>query len=136
MALTHHLLALLLAVAPATPAERVQTIQFARGAYSATITGAVARGERSLYALSARAGQRLTVTGQSLEQNVAFQIWRPGYKLPAAAGEDIQGYALRGAAPADDASHWSGRLPSSGRYLLVVGATRGGATYDLNIEIR
>jgi hypothetical protein len=135
MALVPALLALLVAAA-GVPAEPVHTIQFARGKSSTSIDGAVARGERSLYAFSARAGQRLVVSATAEEQNVAFQVWRPGYRLPVDTGGDIAGRTLTGAGPEDDASDWDGRLPATGRYLLVVGATRGGATYRLHIAIK
>jgi len=129
------MLALLLATV-AAPAAPVQTIAFARGASHTSIDGGVARGDRAFYTLSARAGQRLTVSGHAEERNVAFQIWRPGYRLPKTADDDITGRPLKGAGPQDDARYWNGRLPQSGRYLLVVGATRGGASYRLEIAIK
>jgi hypothetical protein len=35
----------------------------------------------------------------------------------------------------DDATVWQGTLPVSGKYLIVVGGTRGNAAYKLKITI-
>jgi hypothetical protein len=47
----------------------------------------------------------------------------------------IKGIALKGADDGDDAMAWSGTLPQTGRYLIVVGGTRGNASYRLEIAI-
>ena len=77
---------------------------------------------------------RLRVT--AVEQNAAVQVWLPGATLPAddPMGE-ITGETLPGAGEGQDATAWSGRLPRSGTYLVVVGPTRGGATYRLHVSI-
>ncbi|HMD63080.1 MAG TPA: hypothetical protein VKF83_03790 [Stellaceae bacterium] len=124
------------AAAWAQTAETATPIHFARGASRAVISGGVERGGRALYTLGARAGQTLAVRAAALERNVAFQIYRPGFVLPAQRGDEIQGKTLQGAGEGQDTRHWSGRLPDSGDYLLVVGATRGGAAYRLRISIR
>ena len=55
---------------------------------------------------------------------------RPGYK----AGKDadgileIKGATLQGAGEGEDAAAWKGDLPASGKYLILVGPTRGDAT--------
>ncbi len=36
----------------------------------------------------------------------------------------------------DDAMTWSGTLPSSGDYKIIVGGTRGNATYKLTVSIK
>jgi len=35
----------------------------------------------------------------------------------------------------DDATVWAGELQQSGRYLVVVGPTRGNATYEVTVTI-
>lgn len=117
--------------------DTIQPIRFARGATSAEVTGAVIRGERALYSVAARAGQHLSVRVTAVEDNAAFQIYQPGAKIERRDyGLDVSGKALPGAGDGDDATRWAGALPESGTYLLVVGPTRGNATYRLSIAIR
>jgi hypothetical protein len=105
--------------------EQARRIRFARGSTSATVEGAVVRGERQVYLLGARAGQRMEVRVVSPERNTVFQLYAPG-----------RGGALPGAGEADDATTWSGTLPRGGDYRLVVGGTRGNASYTLHVSIR
>jgi hypothetical protein len=112
-------------------------VSFARGSNSALIEQSVIRGESDQYFLTAKAGQKMEVSVTALEQNAAFAIYPPGYK----AGKDadgileIRGTALKGAAEGEDATAWKGVLPNSGKYLILVGPTRGNATYKLKITI-
>ncbi|MEW6125966.1 MAG: hypothetical protein AB1757_02785 [Acidobacteriota bacterium] len=120
------ILLVLLLFTTTVAAEGVRkTIRFARGASSATIKGAVIRGEQDSYTLEAQAGQRMTVRITSLEKNAVFQIYQP----------NSEG-ALPGADEGDDATNWTGKLPSSGGYTIVVGGTRGNASYKLFVEIK
>jgi hypothetical protein len=102
-----------------------QKVRFARGTSSTTIRGAVVRGDRDRYYLGAKAGQTMTVKITSLESNAVFQIYF--------AGEQE---ALQGAGEEDDATSWSGELPADNEYVIVVGGTRGNATYKLTISIK
>jgi hypothetical protein len=99
-------------------------VRFARGSSSATMKGAVIRGERDIYIVGANGGQSMSVTIASLERNAVFQIEAPG------------GNELRGASETDDAVRWSGPLPASGDYRIIVGGTRGNASYTLRVSIR
>jgi hypothetical protein len=116
---------LLAALAVAAPALAQTPIRFARGASSAVIEGSVLRGERATYSLAARAGQTMTLRIASPEENAVFQLHGPGAGQP-----------LPGAAEGDDARSWQGRLPADGTYLIVVGATRGNASYRLEVAVR
>ena len=79
----------------------------------------------------------MTATVESPEKNVVFQIYRPGWKIGRSEdGFAFQGEALQGAGEIADAASWSGRLPESGSYLFVLGTTRGGGEYRLQVEIR
>ncbi len=129
------------ALATTTSAETasappIKAIVFAKGTVVASFRGAVARGELALYRFDARAGQRLKLAASTVDGNVSLQIYRPGFRLPAAAGEDIIGTTLPGAGAYDDARGWAGRLPKTGPYLLVVGANHGGSEYLVSISIR
>jgi hypothetical protein len=126
--------ALLAGVAEAGVSKEVR---FARGSNSKLIEGSVVRGESDQYFLTGKAGQKMEVSISAVEQNAAFAIFQPGYK----AGKDadgileIKGVALPGAGQGEDATAWKGVLPSSGKYLILVGGTRGNATYKLKITI-
>jgi hypothetical protein len=110
-------------------------IQFAVGKSSGKVAGGVIRGDRDVYSLDARAGQKMTVTISSVESNAVFQIYAPGAK--ATRGDDgiveFSGKMLPGAD--GDTTNWSGRLPANGAYLIEVGGTRGNATYELTVSI-
>lgn len=116
----------------------VEIIRFDRGASSKDMTGAVIRGERSLYSIGARSGQRLSVSITAAEDNAVFQIYAPGAQAEHRDyGVEIVGAkALPGAAEGEDAKAWRGVLPATGAYLIVVGPTRGNATYTLKVAIR
>ncbi len=100
-----------------------KTVRFAKGKSSASYDGAVIRGESDVYELGASGGQQMTVSITSLEDNAVFQVEGPG------------GY-LRGAEPGSDRTSWSGPLPANGKYRVIVGGTRGNATYKITISIR
>ncbi len=61
----------------------------------------------------------MTLTMTSLEQNAVFDIQAPN-----------------GTYLAEETTSWSGRLPQSGDYSVIVGGTRGNATYTLDVTIR
>jgi hypothetical protein len=114
-----------------------EAVSFAKGSNSTLIAASVIRGESDQYFLTAKAGQKMEVNLTAQENNAAFTIYQPGYK----AGKDadgileIKGSALPGAGEGEDATTWKGDLPKSGKYLVLVGPTRGNATYKLKISI-
>jgi hypothetical protein len=116
----------------------VKEIHFAPGSTSTMMLGSVIRGESDQYLLTARAGQKMAVGITATEKNAAFAIYQPGYQATKDADGilGIQGMALQGAGAGDDATTWTGELPVSGKYLILVGPTRGNATYTLKISIR
>jgi hypothetical protein len=122
---------------PSGKAEEIKKIEFARGASSAQVRGAVVRGERALYSIEAREGQRMSVRIVSTEKNAVFQLYTPGAKQEIRDSVlHMSGDTLPGAGEGDDAAQWTGTLPGSGVYVLVVGSTRGNATYRLTVTIR
>ena len=107
-------------------------VRFARGTSSAMLAGSIVRGERAAYSLGARAGQRMSLRITSDEDNAVFQLYAPGARLTP---EGVSGTALPGAGEGEDARRWEGTLPKDGSYLIVVGATRGNASYRLDVTI-
>jgi hypothetical protein len=101
-----------------------QKVRFARGTSSATIHGAVVRGDSDRYYIAAKKGQTMTVKITSTEKNAVFQVYFHGEEE-----------SLPGAGDDDDATEWSGELPIDNEYVIVVGGTRGNATYTLKISI-
>jgi hypothetical protein len=119
------LLATVLSVAAIASADGItKRIKFARGRTSATVSGTVIRGDRDTYLLGANGGQTMSVRITSLENNAVFQIEAP------------DGSFLSGAGETDDARRWSGRLPEKGDYKIIVGGTRGNASYKVTVSIR
>lgn len=99
-------------------------VRFQPGTSGAKLQGALARGEQNTYILGASGGQTMTVSISSVEANAVFHII------------GSSGKALAGAEPGDDATRWQGQLQRDGDYRVVVGATRGGAEYTLQISIK
>jgi len=111
-------------VGNATAGGLVSRVRFARGAALATLRGAVVRRDFDIYILRGNARQLMDVRISSTENNAVFQIKGP------------DGGELAGARSGDDTMDWSGELPRSGDYRIVVGGTRGNATYKLTVGIR
>ena len=103
----------------AQQSPRPRRIQFARGANSATIENAVVRGTRDTYLLNARAGQKMTLSISSVEKNAVFDIIAPNQR-----------------AISREATSGSFILPKTGDYRVIVGGTRGNATYKLQVSIK
>ncbi len=99
-------------------------VRFAKGKSSITLSNAVIRGEQDTYIVGAKAGQKMTVRVTAVENNAAFQIEGPG------------GNYLDGAGATDDATRVTVTLPDGGDYRIIVGGTRGNASYRLTISIR
>jgi hypothetical protein len=133
--------AVLLAVA-AVPAvagcDKPAPIHFAPGASAADLTGGLARGDRDCFTIGARTGQLMTVTQTDRgEGNIVLQLYRPPWRtVPSPDGPVVLGTALKGTEEGRDAAEWSGRLPATGPYLLVLGTSRGGGEYAVHVEVR
>ncbi len=94
-------------------------VKFDQGANSTTIKNSVVRGDRNTYLLGAKLGQQMNLKITSLEKNAVFDVIAPG-------GKTIK----------QEATTWSGKLPASGDYQIIVGGTRGNASYELTVEIK
>lgn len=96
-----------------------QTLQFAAGTSQAEVSGGVVRGDRDVYLLNAQGGQQMVVEITSLEENAVFDVVDPSGQILAveSTSEDLL-------------------LPHTGDYQLIVGGTRGNASYDLSVAIQ
>lgn len=108
---------------PEEPDEKVggltTVVRFPKGGTSASFENAVVRGERNTYILGAGGGQVMSVSIGSVENNAVFDILAPN-----------------GGTLAREKTSWSGRLPADGRYRIIVGGTRGNASYKINFAVR
>ena len=113
---------LMLATLVAVPCADAKTrrIRFGRGRTTAVLKGAIVRGEDDRYQLRASKGQTMSVHITSVENNAVFEIFAP--------------HSGRSMAGVDD--DWSGKLPRSGDYTIVVSAERGNAEYTLEVTVR
>jgi hypothetical protein len=104
--------------------SRVQRVRFAPGDDAATIKTSVLRGTRDMYLLDAQKGQTMTVKITSLEDNAVFDVVAP-------SSNNSPRRLLK-----QEAVTWSTVLPATGDYQIIVGPTRGNATYRLEVTIR
>ena len=93
-------------------------IRFQAGAFSGQVQDAVIRGERDLYRLEAGEGQPIDIFLTSLEDNAVFSFRSP-------SGEII----------IDEVSDFRFPLPESGIYTFCIGATRGNASYTMDVTV-
>jgi hypothetical protein len=100
------------------------------------VRGAVVRGSRDYLVFEGRVGQTFFISIGSLERNAEFSIYGPGFEISPEAAVPIFGRTLAKAGIEDDATKWAGKLPDSGKYLIVIGSSRGNATYTLTISLR
>jgi hypothetical protein len=107
-----------------TQRSRIQRVRFAPGENSATIKTSVVNGTRDRYLLGAQKGQTMQVKITSLENNAVFDIVAP-------PNNTSPRQLLK-----QEVVTWSDVLPNTGDYQIVVGPTRGNASYRLEVTIR
>ncbi|MEM7340615.1 MAG: hypothetical protein AAF467_18305 [Actinomycetota bacterium] len=95
-----------------------EEIRFATGAVSGSVDGAVIRGERDRYFFEAGDGQTATITMLSLENNGVFDLYGPTGELLVS-----------------EATSATLVLPQFGDYELIIGGTRGNASYTVDLRI-
>ncbi len=103
-----------------TPTVKPVRVKFATGTSSTTIKNSVVRSDRNTYLLGAKSGQLMNLKITSLENNAVFDVLSPD-------GKTVKQEAT---------TTWSGKLPANGDYQIIVGGTRGNATYELTVEIK
>lgn len=104
--------------APASPQAAGTRIEFAAGSTSSQVKNSVVRGTRNIYLLNAAAGQTMRLNISSLENNAVFEVIGPN-----------------GTALAQEEEQLTLELPASGDYQVIVGGTRGNASYTLDVTI-
>jgi len=118
------LLTVLFLAAGAFTTSAQERIKFKKGEYFTNIEGGVPRGEIYSYLVGASKGQFMTITIMSPEDNAVFYILRTdNWQYMSGATED------------NPTTRWEGTLPMNGDYEIVVGSTRGGAEYTLQVVI-
>lgn len=124
--------------APAAACPPTKPARFEAGSDTLTLTGGVARGTRDCYALALRYGQRLVIVqGTDPNAQAVFQLYRPPWRIERAdQSVTVTGAALPGTEDGRDATRFEGRVPVTGDYLLVIGATAGGGEYRITIGAR
>ncbi len=94
-------------------------VKFKEGTSATVLSNSVVRGDRDLYPLVARGGQMMILSITAPENNAVFDLVSPDGGIVATEQTDLK-------LP----------LPSTGEYQIIVGGTRGNASYKLNVEIR
>ena len=94
-------------------------VQFAAGRTSTLIERGIVRGERDVLLLGAQSGQTMTLDISSEEDNTVFEVVSPN-----------------GSILFTESTYEQLTLPEKGDYQVIVGATRGNASYKLYIEIQ
>ncbi|MEA5464938.1 hypothetical protein [Leptothoe sp. PORK10 BA2] len=94
-------------------------VSFAAGKSSATVSNGVVRGHQDVYDLRASGGQKMNLSITSTEDNAVFHLVSP-------SGDIL----------AQEARNETIVLPDTGDYHVIVGGTRGNASYDLTIGIQ
>ena len=98
---------------------RMNRVAFEPGKSGATVSDSAIRGERIINVLNAGAGQWMSLSIEAVEDNAVFDVVDPsGVVLGTGMKEE------------------NIVLPHTGDYQVIVGSTRGNASYDLEIAIR
>ena len=95
-------------------------VQFKRGLSSATVQGKATIALPDTYLVGARAGQVMTVQLTARSKSVRFMLMSPTTRSLVV----------------DDTRSWSGPLPESGDYTIMVDADDKGGTYSMTITIK
>lgn len=98
--------------------RRTAQVSFDAGKSSTTVSDSLIRGERFVYKLNAQAEQTMQLSIDSPENNAVFEVVSPDGTV---LGRELREKSIQ--------------LPESGNYEVVVGGTRGNASYDLDIAI-
>ena len=113
---------------PILPIPKVITAQ--PDTMASLLEGSIIRGERHFYSVTGKQGQYLSLKIDSVEDNAVLDAYLPGAKPQL--DNEVKGILLPGGR---ETKNVNTQLPADGSYLVVVGGTRGNATYKLNAAI-
>jgi hypothetical protein len=126
-----------LAVATTALAGMKPEVRFPKGATSTVLKGAIAHRDNDVWRVAGKAGQTLKVDITAPERTAVFQAYEPGTRMGRDQyGWSFAGKSLPGAEAGKNAKTLVAKLPTSGMYLIVVGATQGNAHYSMTVSIR
>jgi hypothetical protein len=112
-------------------------VRFPKGAASTVLKGAIAHRDNDVWRVAGKAGQTLKVDIAAPERNAVFEAYAPGARMGHDAyGWSFAGQSLPGAEPGKNARSLVAKLPTTGMYLIVVGASAGNAHYSMTVSIR
>jgi hypothetical protein len=112
-------------------------VRFPKGATSTVLKGAIAHGDNDVWRVAGKSGQTLRVDIAAPERTAVFQVYEPGTRMGHDQyGWSFAGKSLPGAEPGKNAKTLVAKLPTTGMYLIVVGATQGNARYSMTVSIR
>jgi hypothetical protein len=100
------------------PASR--RLQFKRGMSWTTVTGKVSIALPDTFLVGARAGQVMTIKLTAPRKSVRFLLMSPTTRNLVA----------------DNAREWTGTLPETGDYYIIVDADERGSTYSMTVTIK
>lgn len=98
----------------------LRRVQFQRGSSSTTVQGKVSIALPDTYLVGARAGQVMSVQLTAPRKSVRFLVMSP--KTTSLI--------------ADNTQSWTGTLPETGDYHIIVDADERGGTYSMTISIK
>ncbi|HEX8568134.1 MAG TPA: hypothetical protein VF648_21015 [Pyrinomonadaceae bacterium] len=114
---------------PSNEPAKTERISFAPGKSSTVVSGKISSGEQQIYLVGARAGQTMLVEiiEGGANNDVVLHIVTPNGSYPMGKS---------GESPEYDA-FWSGKLPQSGDYKIVLGAIESkNVNFKMSVEIR
>jgi hypothetical protein len=100
--------------------NRARRIEFASGASAATVSGSVVRGDRAIYAIRGDRGQTMAVTIDSNQEQgeALFDVISPNGEILTSGSATFRQ-----------------ALPQSGDYRIIVGGSRGNASFNMTVSI-
>jgi hypothetical protein len=114
---------------PSNESAKNERIRFAPGKSSTVVSGKISSGEQQIYLVGARAGQTMLIEiiEGGANNDVVLYIITPDGSYPMGKS---------GESPEYDA-FWSGKLPQSGDYKIVLGAIESkNVNFKMSVEIR
>ena len=100
--------------------SRSRRIEFAPGASTASVSASVVRGDRAVYVLRADRGQTMAITINSTQEQggALFDVISPNGEILSSSS-----------------ASFSQALVQSGDYRIIVGGSRGNASFSMTVSI-